>query len=235
MKKLIKIKKANLILVLLISLGSITYAQTISIGSQVWMTMNLDVTTFRNGDTIPEVKTAEEWYLSGKYNIPAWCYYENDPANGAKYGKLYNFAAVIDSRCLAPVGYHIPSDLEWTILKDYLGESNAATKMKSKSEWQENGNGSNSSGFSGLPGGYRHGAGGFFNIGELGYWWSNTVKQKSSVNQQTYTVCFYRKLSSDDSYFNSEYNYQGVGLSVRCISGNSELDSLLLDSYMNNK
>lgn len=231
-EKLIKIKKVNLILFLFISLGSITYAQTITIGTQVWMTMNLDVSTFRNGDTIPEAKTNAEWYRAGENNQPAWCYYENDPANGAKYGKLYNFSAVIDPRVLAPIGYHIPSDLEWTILKDYLGESNAATKMKSKSGWQENGsstdselwwlsgkgNGSNISGFSGLPGGYRHLNGWFFYEGRNGYWWSNTMNE-------TYNM-WYRKLSSDDGYFERGYQYKSMGFSVRCLSGNSLLDSL---------
>ena len=232
MKKLI----ANLILVLLISLGSITYAQTITIGTpvpgfqfetQVWMTMNLDVSTFRNGDTIPEAKTNAEWLRAGENNQPAWCYYENDPANGAKYGKLYNFFAVIDSRVLAPIGYHIPSDEEWTMLKAYLGESNAAKKMKSKSGWQEDdfnadhegGNGSNISGFSGLPGGYRHLYGGFFEAGRNGYWWSNTDNMMGW------------RLSSDNGYFERDYQYKdygSYGFSVRCLSGNSLLDLFLL-------
>jgi len=66
----------------------------------------------------------------------AWCHYDNDTANGAKYGKLYNWYAVMDSRGLAPVRYHIPSDAEWTLLTDYLGGAEkAGAKMKSKQGW----------------------------------------------------------------------------------------------------
>jgi len=107
----------------------------------------------------------------------AWCHYDNDTANGAKYGKLYNWYAVMDSRGLAPVRYHIPSDAEWTLLTDYLGGAEkAGAKMKSKQGWAKglavDGNGTNSSGFSGLPGGGRDRYGTFDLIGELGGWWS---------------------------------------------------------------
>ncbi len=113
----------------------INYAQTVTIGNQVWMTKNLDVSTFRNGDPIPQAKTAAEWKAADENKQPAWCYYDNDPANGAKYGKLYNWYAVNDSRGLAPAGYHIPSDVEWKQLTDFLG-SEAGKKMKSKSGWK---------------------------------------------------------------------------------------------------
>ncbi|MFM7765029.1 MAG: FISUMP domain-containing protein, partial [Sphingomonadales bacterium] len=85
-----------------------TSSNEVTIGKQVWMTKNLDVDKFRDGSSIPEAKTDEEWKKAGKNKQPAWCYYNNDPANGAKYGKLYNWYAVNDSRGLAPVGYHIP-------------------------------------------------------------------------------------------------------------------------------
>jgi len=148
---------------------------SVKIGNQVWMSENLNVSTFRNGDPIPEAKTAEEWKKAGEKKQPAWCYYDNDPANGAKYGKLYNWYAVNDSRGLAPTGWHIPSDAEWTKLTDFLGVRDAAgAKMKSKNGWYNNGNGNNSSGFSGLPGGGRYNDGSFYYIGEFGYWWSST-------------------------------------------------------------
>ena len=168
-------KNRNLLLILLMGLSLALNAQTVTIGSQVWMSKNLDVAKFRNGDPIPEAKTDEEWEKAGRNEQPAWCYYKNDPANGAKYGKLYNWYAVNDSRGLAPVGYHIPSDAEWTILTDYLGGENVAgTKMKTKSGWVKNGNGTNSSGFSGLPGGNRNNNGTFNNIGNNGNWWSSS-------------------------------------------------------------
>jgi uncharacterized protein (TIGR02145 family) len=107
---------------------------TVQIGNQIWMSENLNVSTFRNGDVIPEVKSKDEWELKGFNKQPAWCYYNNDPANGLKYGKLYNWYAVSDPRGLAPDGYHIPSDEEWTVLTNFLGKS-GGEKMKSKSGW----------------------------------------------------------------------------------------------------
>ena len=141
-------------LAIILGLNPIFQAQTVTIGKQVWMTKNLDVSTFRNGDPIPEAKTNEAWKAAGENKQPAWCYYDNDPKNGTKYGKLYNWYAVNDPRGLAPAGYHIPTDAEWTVLTDYLGgEDVAFKKMKSPSGWVKKGNGTNSSGFSGLPAG----------------------------------------------------------------------------------
>ena len=201
------------LLFLMLFLTGISNAQTVTIGTQVWMTKNLDVSTFRNGDPIPEARTDEEWQKARENKQPAWCYYENDPSNGAKYGKLYNWYAVNDSRGLAPAGYHVPSDVEWTKLTDFLGgEEVAGDKMKSKSDWAENGNGTNTSGFSGLPGGYRFKNGPFYYIGDFGYWWSST--------EFNTTNAWGRSLSygSGDVY-RGYYKYYGkeVGFSVRCI------------------
>jgi len=121
----------SLLLVVIIGTGTATFSQTVTIGTQEWMTKNLDVSTFRNGDPIPEAKTDEAWYRASQNNQPAWCYYMNDTVNGRLYGKLYNWFAVNDSRGLAPMGYHIPSDEEWAVLIDYFGD-NAENKMKSK-------------------------------------------------------------------------------------------------------
>jgi hypothetical protein len=108
----------------------------VAIGTQVWTTKNLDVATFRNGDPIPQAKTYEEWKAAGDNKQPAWCYYENKAANGTKYGKLYNWYAVNDARGLAPAGWHVPTDEEWTVLSTYLGgEEVAGKKMKSASGW----------------------------------------------------------------------------------------------------
>jgi len=86
-------------------------APTVNIGTQTWMAKNLNVSIFANGDPIPEVKTNEEWKKAAEEKKPAWCYYENDPANGAIYGKLYNWYAVSDPRGLAPKGWHIPIEV----------------------------------------------------------------------------------------------------------------------------
>ena len=257
-------KKISLILIYLIGFGYISYAQTVTIGTQVWMTKNLDVATFRNGDPIPQAKTDEEWEKAGENEQPAWCYYNNDPANGAKYGKLYNWYAVNDSRGLAPSGYHIPSDAEWTRLTDFLGgEKVAGPKMKSKSGWDSyttgglktcpncvnwnaeyrrkvachtcqdkrclpapevtnSGNGTNTSGFSGLPGGFRHGQRADY-IGKKAFWWSST----ESTTQFGYpTSAWSCNLTYHEYDFNNsllisygvrdDFGFQ-CGLSVRCL------------------
>jgi hypothetical protein len=90
--------------------------KSVTIGTQVWMKENLNVSTFRNGEPIPEAKTAEEWKAAGAAKQPAWCYYDNDPKNGAKYGKLYNWYAVNDPRGLVPVGWHVPDIDELEVL-----------------------------------------------------------------------------------------------------------------------
>jgi uncharacterized protein (TIGR02145 family) len=235
---------------LMLFLTGLSNAQTVTIGTQVWMTKNLDVSTFRNGDPIPEAKSNEEWEKAGENKQPAWCYYDNDPANGAKYGKLYNWYAVNDPRGLAPIEYHIPSDAEWTKLTDFLGgEGAAGTKMKSKSGWDsftiggsktcpncinwnaeyrrkvpchtcqdtrsvpapevtKSGNGTNTSGFSGLPGGYRYYKG-FSGIREWGYWWSSTEEDPNRAKN--------RFMRFFDGNVWRYYGDKKECLSVRCI------------------
>ena len=183
----------------------------VAIGTQVWMTKNLDVAKFRNGDPIPEAKSEEAWARAGNANQPAWCYYDNNPANGTKYGKLYNWHAVNDPRGLAPEGYHVPTDAEWKVLTDYLGGvSEAGTKMKSASGWNNNGNGTNASKFAGLPGGdrdYDYYDCTFNNVGKYGNWWSSTEYSTSNAWLR------YLYYGSD---VRTSYNKE-AGLSVRCV------------------
>jgi uncharacterized protein (TIGR02145 family) len=179
------------------------------IGKQVWMSENLNLDKFRNGDPIPEAKTQEEWKRAAENNQPAWCYYNNDPANGGIYGKLYNWHAVNDSRGLAPVGYHIPTDAEWTALTDFLGGTFAAgIKMKTTSEWDELGNGTNESGFSGLPGGYRN-LDAFHDAGGTGVWWSSTEKDAATAWHRSMDF-----LGNDVIVYS---DIKGKGASVRCL------------------
>ncbi len=93
---------------------------SIKIGPQVRTVKNLDGNTYRNGDTIPEIESQKEFYQAGLNGKSAWCYYNGDSSNRKKYGKLYNWYAIHDSRGLAPKGWHIPTDEEWTILAGYL-------------------------------------------------------------------------------------------------------------------
>lgn len=187
-------------------------AQTIKIGTQTWATKNLDVSSFSNGDAIPEAKTTAEWAAAAEQRKPAWCYYENDRANGTKYGKLYNWFAVSDPRGLAPKGWHIPSDAEWITLTGNLGGENAAgTKMKSSSGWKDNANGTNESGFEGLPGGSRSLKGIFADIGAVGNWWSSTKAGPYSA--------WSRSLSSANGAVGRAGNgFMKGAFSVRCLA-----------------
>ena len=182
----------------------------LAIGTQDWMTTNLDVSTFRNGEPIPQVESPEEWQSAGDNQQAAWCYYDNDVANSAKYGKLYNWFAVNDLRGLAPAGYHIPTDTEWTKLSDYLGGDTATGgKMKNSSGWNDKGHGNDSSGFKGLPGGYRNGYGGFHYVGDDGSWWSTSESYGS--------YAWNRVLSGSNSYLYRSDKFKNCGFSVRCI------------------
>ena len=182
----------------------------IKIGDQTWTNKNLDVETYRNGDEIPQVKDKEEW---ANLTTGAWCYYDNNPTNGPTYGKLYNWYAVNDARGLAPNGYHIPTDAEWTILIDNIGDK-AGKQMKSKSGWlkyvfsKHDGNGTNSIGFAGLPGGYHHILG-FNCIGSNGYWWS------SSEDLTCYALIRY--LSNNNGDVDRVNFHKQYGFSVRCL------------------
>jgi len=212
-----KNRKTNFIMLMLSSVLCLTAfnnaadQSTVKIGNQEWMTNNLNVSAFRNGDAIPQAKTAEEWKKAGENKQPAWCYYNNDSENGAKYGKLYNWYAVNDARGLAPSGWHIPSDAEWTTLSDNLGGvDEAGHKMKSQAGWTYEGNGSNASGFSGLPGGSRYNYGTFFNVGSYGgIWWSSTEKNTD--------YAWYRYLVHYTGVVYRNYDYKAYGFSVRCL------------------
>jgi uncharacterized protein (TIGR02145 family) len=162
--------------------------ESVKIGNQEWMTRNLDVDRFRNGDLIPHIESDEEWEKAGRNGQPAWCYYKNSPENGKKYGKLYNWYAVNDPRRLAPEGFHVPSDGNWTSLVEFLGgEGIAGHKMKSVEVWEERENedgeifhsinGDNSSGFNALQGKDRNRWGGYW--GDIGcaVFWSSTEKR----------------------------------------------------------
>ena len=142
----------SIILVTLVS--TFSFAQTTTLGTQVWSTKNLDVTTFRNGDPIFYAQTDEDWEKAGANGQPAWSFFEHDPKNEETYGKLYNWYAVNDPRGLAPEGWKIPTIEDFLKLYEHLGGVKTAMfKLKSKSGWVENKNGTNSSGFNCTPGG----------------------------------------------------------------------------------
>jgi uncharacterized protein (TIGR02145 family) len=183
----------------------------IQICNQTWMCENLNVDTYRNGDPIPEVKDEIKWY---RLTTGAWCYYNNDPANGEIYGKLYNWYAVNDPRGLAPDGYHIPTDAEWTELETCLGGYKVAGGKLKSTGTVEGGDGlwlspntgaTNSSGFSGLPGGCRSKDGSVYIIRAGGYWWSSTE------NGAWYHLNYF------DALLKMHYFFKDEGYSVRCV------------------
>ena len=183
--------------------------ETVTIGSQVWMTKNLDVAYYRNGDPIPQVADSTQW---ANLTTGAWCYFNNDPALGTVYGKLYNWYAVNDPRGLAPSGFHIASDEEWTILTNYLGGENVAggkLKEAGTTHWlSPNEGATNSSGFSALPGGYRY-DGGFDVLSYYGHWWS--------ASEYGGTYAWGRGLFYVNAYVVRDNLYKSIGFSVRCV------------------
>jgi uncharacterized protein (TIGR02145 family) len=195
-------------------IDSITFIRNkckeIQIGSQLWMCKNLNVDHYRNGDSIPEVRDSVEWI---NLKTGAWCYYNNDPALGEIYGKLYNWYAVNDPRGLAPEGYHVPSDSEWIQLTHYLGsDSIAGGKLKETGiiHWKKpNYGATNSSSFSALPGGCRDDSGPFGIIGYFGYWWSSTEYGTASA--------WSRYLGYDYAGITRSSNNKEFAFSVRCV------------------
>jgi uncharacterized protein (TIGR02145 family) len=145
------------------------------IGGVEWTTENLDVTTYANGDPIPEVTDPAVW---ATLTTGAWCYYNNDPANGPAYGKLYNWYAVNDPRGLAPNGYHVPTETEWNNLITTVGGSSVAggeLKETGTAHWlAPNTGATNTYGFAARGGAFRGSGGAFSNFNEFGIWWSST-------------------------------------------------------------
>jgi uncharacterized protein (TIGR02145 family) len=202
---------------------------TVKIGTQEWTVENLKTTKYNDGSAIPNVTDNDTWvYLT----TGAYCNYENLESNAATYGRLYNWYAVNTGK-LAPAGWHVPTDDDWTILENYLianGYNYDGTKdvdkvaksLCAKTNWvlsseagtpgaaPEN---NNSTGFTALPGGARDVDGKFNSVGEFCDWWSST-------ESSTYTIAAYvRNLGYDD--YDLGRNYYGCfkeyGFSVRLV------------------
>lgn len=193
----------------------------VSIGNQCWMKENLKTTRYKNGTPIPTGLSDAQWQAT---TSGACADYNNDSTKTAVYGKLYNWYAVADTNGLCPTGWHEPEDWEWNVLVKTIDPSadttcngcsqsqtaGGAMKEIGLTHWASPNTGAtNSSGFTGLPGGYRDGIGPYGSIGDYGYWWSATQ------NSTTYT--HYRFLYYFDSGVYRGNDLKGNGFSVRCV------------------
>jgi len=178
----------------------------VQIGSQCWIAENLRTTKYNDGSLIPNVTDGQVW---SNATTPAWCHYENNPSYDATYGKLYNWYTVAGGN-MCPTDWHVPTYAEWTTLINFLGgESVAGGKMKTTTGWNPpNTAATNESGFSGLPGGFFNSIS-FFEIGNIGHWWSSTEFNADVVWDinlgHTYGTAF------------SNTNLKQIGFSVRCL------------------
>jgi uncharacterized protein (TIGR02145 family) len=190
---------------------------TVLIGEQCWFAENLRSENYENGDEIPSNLSNSEWESASSGAVKVY--------DVEGYGRLYNGFTVDDSRGLCPSGWHVPSDSEWMTLEMALGMSSSeasgtafrgtdqGTQMKTTYGWNQGGNGTNSSGFSALPGGFCYVNGSIQDTGSDGYWWSSSSNGSSA---------WYRALLYEwDSVFRNYYPKTG-GYSVRCIKDSEE-------------
>jgi len=195
---------------------------SVTIGTQVWMVENLKTTKYRNGDPIPNVSVDTQW---SSLTTGAHCNYNNEATQGNKYGRLYNWYAVNDSRNIAPTGWHVPTDAEWKTLEDYLNDNTTKygsleKALAAKTDWATSTNANapgndlsknNSTGFTALPGGRRY-IGNFESVGVDGHWWSSTRAPGST------TIIWSKVIISENAWgtINSDGDME-CGFSVRCI------------------
>jgi uncharacterized protein (TIGR02145 family) len=193
---------------------------TVLIGDQCWFAENLRNENYDNGDAIPSGLSDSDWssttsgattvYGEGSSSCITYSP-DGDACDEAwslnEYGRLYNWYAVDDARGLCPSGWHVPTDGEWTVMTDFLGGASVAgVQMMTTYGWYENG--TNSSGFSGLPGGGRSDDGYFSDAGVNGFWWSSSPDGSSA---------WARYLDDGSEGVYRDDNLLRDGFSVRCV------------------
>jgi uncharacterized protein (TIGR02145 family) len=181
---------------------------TVVIGTQVWLVENLKTTRYNNGDSITKLSGQSQWTSIAR---GAYCDKNNDPNFSETYGRLYNWYAVNDTRKLAPTGWHVPTDIEWTGLVNREGGLLVAGGYLKESgllHWPNpNVGADNRSGFTALPSGYRDDLG-EFNPLASGYWWSST---ETGFGAWSYNMSY---VSAGIVRADAGQNY---GYAVRCI------------------
>lgn len=199
---------------------------TVIIGNQTWMAENLRTTRYNNGDSIPNIKDGELW---SNQTSGARCSYENKSENSKAYGELYNWFALVDNRDLAPKGWHVSTYEDWNTLFEYVrthvSKENMMTRAlassttdwlpyKSYYPWMDeqvlsnNIASNNSSGFTGLPGGFRDNDGKYSGQGIAGFWWSSTAWRLDNAWAMDIDVS--GQSGRGSMYFE-------CGMSVRCV------------------
>ena len=185
--------------------------QTVTIGSQIWMKYNLDVTTYQNGELIERADLA----FNNNITTPSWCYYAHNAANNAAYGKLYNGYAVNDTRNICPIGFRVPTQADFNTLATSIGGNANGGKLKETgtAHWTTpNTSATNTTGFSGLPGGYMGNANSSSNMNNQGYFWTSTpITGGGATNYIRYLI-----FSSGSFTESNSFVLEG-GVSVRCI------------------
>lgn len=187
--------------------------KTVIIGTQEWMAENLRTTKFNDGTPITLTSSNNDWHIK----TPSYCWYDNDIANKNKYGALYNWYAVNTGK-LAPNGWHVATDQEWTILIDFLDGDLVAGGILKKTGtafWKyPNLGATNLYGFSALPGGYRTYNGEFLYKGGTGYWWTSSLNEEyPNLNAWSRSI-----ISTGTRTGRGEDGYgMQYGFSVRCV------------------
>jgi uncharacterized protein (TIGR02145 family) len=184
----------------------------VTIGKQVWMRDNLNVSHYRNGDPIRHARTSEEWLDASAKGQGAWCYYKNDPANEKKYGRLYNWYAVNDPRGLAPTGWHLPTNEDWKNVATVLAGASATEEIKSSatSIWRYPALAvDNTIHFHAEAGGLREAGDTFRFIGENAFLWSSSEHSPALAGNVQF--------SFQNSIINLTSQDKKTGAAVRCI------------------
>lgn len=225
-----QIERDNFELALVIDANGVIFNDNLNkseiiVGIQTWMTKNLNVDHFQNGDYISQAKTFEEWKKFLEIGEAAWCYYDFDENNSQECGKIYNWFAVIDKRLLAPKGWHIPSSSEWELLMTQIGGCfsemtdsiySCAGKVKMTTGWEKSTfhPATNETGFSALPCGRLHNDYGTYNFEEAhnemkSSWWSSTWIEPTSTGYQKYNI------ASNNQIIEEKYNIMVNSISTK--------------------
>ena len=204
---------------------------TVTIGSAQWSDANLDVSTYSNGDTIPEATTTGEWAGYDAASTGAWCWY-NFSSAGIQYGKLYNKWAVEDARGLAPLGFKIPAATDFSAIGTALSGTEVGKKLKSVKPWPVGGEGTNTVGFAARPAGQVTAAGVFSGQGASATSQGNFWQSDASANYQQVVG---QGADKDDLEVITN-TAKGFGASVRVIRDNdyqwSGDPELLVDKFV---